>query len=329
MRNPVDAPFSVFDSSAKTGMLFSTYLADEWKVTNNLTVNAGLRFDQMWQYVDANQLSPRLSMTWKPTDGTTFRAGYSRNFTPPEQVLAAPTNLALVRNTTAQAPAGSANDPVLPERSNVFDVGVVQKIYAIPGLEVGLDAYYKTATDLLDDGQFGQAYVLTAFNYARGFNEGVELKASYTNGNLHLYGNLAWARQIATDVVSNQYLFDPVELNYIANNYVYTDHAQFLTASAGASYLWQGTKFSASMIYGSGLRDGFANTGTVSSYTQVNLGVSHDFNIVSPTKPTTLRFDIVNLFDTIYQIRDGSGIGVFAPQYGPRRGFFFGISQKL
>ena len=329
MGNPVDAPFSVFDSSAKTGVLFSTYLADEWKVANNLTVNAGLRFDQMWQYVDANQFSPRLSMTWKPTDGTTFHAGYSRNFTPPEQVLAAPTNLALVQNTTAQAPPGSANDPVLPERSNVFDVGVVQKINAIPGLEVGLDAYYKTATDLLDDGQFGQAYVLTAFNYARGINEGVELKASYTNGNLHLYGNLAWARQIATDVVSNQYLFDPAELNYIANNYVYTDHAQFLTASAGASYLWQGTKFSASMIYGSGLRDGFANTGTVPSYTQVNLGMSHDFNIVSPTKPTTLRFDIVNLFDTIYQIRDGSGIGVFAPQYGPRRGFFFGISQKL
>ena len=329
MGNPVDAPFSVFDSSAKTGVLFSTYLADEWKVTNNLTVNAGLRFDQMWQYVDANQLSPRLSMTWKPTDGTTFHAGYSRNFTPPEQVLAAPTNLALVQNTTAQAPAGSANDPVLPERSNVFDVGVVQKMYAIPGLEVGLDAYYKTATDLLDDGQFGQAYVLTAFNYARGTNEGVEFKASYTNGNLHVYGNLAWARQIATDVVSNQYLFDPAELNYIANNYVYTDHAQFLTASAGASYLWKGTKFSASMIYGSGLRDGFANTGTVPSYTQVNLGVSYDFNIVSPTKPTTLRFDIVNLFDTIYQIRDGSGIGVFAPQYGPRRGFFFGVSQKL
>ena len=47
------------------------------------------------------------------------------------------------------------------------------------------------------------------------------------------------------------------------------------------------------------------------------------------SKPTTLRFDVVNLFDTIYQIRDGSGIGVFAPQYGPRRGFYFGISQKL
>jgi len=33
--------------------------------------------------------------------------------------------------------------------------------------------------------------------------------------------------------------------------------------------------------------------------------------------------------DYIYQIRNGAGIGVFAPQYGPRRGYYFGISQKL
>jgi outer membrane receptor protein involved in Fe transport len=325
--NPL-SPNTVFDSNTKTGYLFSTYLEDEWKATNNLTINAGLRFDQMWQFVDANQLSPRINATWKPYDGTTFHAGYSRNFTPPEQVLAAPTNLALVQGTTAQ-PAVAQNDPVQPERSNVYDIGVDQKIYAIPGLEVGLDAYYKTATDLLDDGQFGQAYVLSAFNYARGQNVGVEFKSSYTNGNLHLYGNVAWARQRATQVVSNQYLFAPDELAYIANAYVYTDHAQLLTASAGASYLWNGTKFSADMIYGSGLRNGFANTTTLPSYTQVNVGVSHDFNWVSATKPTTLRFDVVNLFDTIYQIRDGSGIGVFAPQFGPRRGFYFGISQKL
>jgi outer membrane receptor protein involved in Fe transport len=327
MGNPVDAPFSVFDSSAKTGWLLGTYLQDEWRMTNTLTLNAGLRFDQMFQYVDANQFSPRISLTWKPTDGTTFHAGYARNFTPPQQVLAAPANLALVQNTTQQ-PAVPLNDPVLPERSNVFDIGVVQKIYPIPGLEVGIDAYYKTARDLLDDGQFGQAYVLTAFNYARGENDGVEFKATYTNGNFRAYANIAAAKQVATSIVSNQFLFDAATLAYIANNYVYTDHSQLLTASAGASYLWNGTRFSASMIYGSGLRSGFANTDTVPSYTQVNLGISHEFNIV-PNKPTTLRFDIVNLFDTIYEIRDGSGIGVFAPQFGPRRGFYLGISQKL
>jgi outer membrane receptor protein involved in Fe transport len=318
----------VFDSSSKTGWLIGTYLQDEWRITNQLTLNAGLRFDQMYQYVDANQLSPRVSLTWKPYDGTTFHAGYARTFTPPPQVVAAPVNLALVQNTTQQ-PAVSANDPVLPERANVYDVGVVQKIPPIPGLEVGIDAYYKTAKDLLDDGQFGAAYVLSGFNYDQAQNVGVELKSTYTNGNLRMYANVAWARQIGTTVVSNQYLFDPDRLAWIAGHYIFTDHTQLYTASAGASYLWNGTRFSASMIYGSGLRSGFANTDHVPSYTQVNVGLSHDFNIVAPNKPTTVRFDVVNLFDKIYEIRDGSGIGVFAPQFGPRRGFFVGISQKL
>jgi outer membrane receptor protein involved in Fe transport len=41
----------------------------------------------------------------------------------------------------------------------------------------------------------------------------------------------------------------------------------------------------------------------------------------------TVRFDVINLFDTIYLITDG--IGVFAPQYGPRRGYFVGVSKKF
>ena len=324
----IDTPSTVFDSSSKTGWLLGTYVQDEWKITNNLTLNAGLRFDQMYQYVNANQFSPRVSLTWMPFDSTTFHAGYARTFTPPPQVVAAPVNLALVQGTSQQ-PLVSQNDPVLPERAHVFDVGVVQKILPIPGLEVGIDGYYKIARDLLDDGQFGAAYVLSGFNYDRANNLGIELKSSYTNGNFRIYGNVAWARQLGTDVVSNQYLFAPDRLNYIASHYIYTDHSQALTASAGASYLWNGTRFSASMIYGSGLRSGFANSDHVPSYTQVNLGLSHEYLLPGWTKPTTVRFDVVNVFDKIYEIRDGSGIGVFAPQFGPRRGFYVGISQKI
>jgi hypothetical protein len=320
------APLGFTDSSSKLGWLLSTYASDEWKINNALTLTTGLRFDQMYSYTDANQLSPRVSLVYKPFAGTTFHAGYARNFTPPPQVLAAPTNLALTQGTTQQ-PAVATNDPVRPERSHVFDVGVDQVI--LPGWTVGVDAYYKKARDLLDDGQFGAAYVLTAFNYDRAENVGVELKSSYTNGNLRLYGNVAWAKQMASNVVSNQYLFDPDELAYIASHSIYTDHAQLWTASAGASYKWRDTTFSANMIYGSGLRSGFANTDSLPSYTTVNFGLSHDLFIVAPNKPTTLRFDVVNAFDNIYQIRDGSGIGVFAPQYGTRRGFFTGISQKF
>jgi outer membrane receptor protein involved in Fe transport len=45
--------------------------------------------------------------------------------------------------------------------------------------------------------------------------------------------------------------------------------------------------------------------------------------------PMTVRFDVVNVFDKIYEIREAGGIGVFASQFGPRRGFFLGISKKI
>ena len=82
------------------------------------------------------------------------------------------------------------------------------------------------------------------------------------------------------------------------------------------------------MIYGSGLRTGDANIGTESPYAQFNTRLSHEF-AHADGKPLTVRFDVVNLFDTIYQIRNGTGIGVFASQYGPRRGYFLGLSKKL
>jgi outer membrane receptor protein involved in Fe transport len=329
----VDTPFTITDESSKLGWIAGLYLQDEWRISDTLTINAGLRFDQMWQYINANQLSPRLNIVYKPFAGTTIHAGYARYFTPPPQALAGPVNVAAFVPTFVP-PDTTRQDTVLPERSHYFDAGVVQTLW--PSLQVGLDAYYKIATDLLDDGNFGPGLVLNAFNYEKAYNTGVELSATYKDGNFSAYGNLAWGRQVGTNIVSNQYLFSADDLAYIASHYISTDHAQQWTGSAGASYLWNGTRFSVSMVYGSGLRadlllpsgGSIPNGDHVAPYATANIGISHE--IKQPdSKPVTVRFDVVNIFDTIYEIRDGSGVGVFAPQFGMRRGYFVGLSKKI
>ena len=339
-------PFPITDDVAKLGWLAGVYAQDEWKITDKLTLNAGLRFDQMWQFVDANQLSPRASLTYKPFDGTTFHAGYARYFTPPVLVEAAPVNFNLFNNTTG-AVSNPIGSPMLPERSHYFDAGMDQKIVfgcTTSGLEdcttldLGLDAYYKIATDLIDNGQFGQALILSGFNYAKAVSQGVEFSAKFHSGNFQAYANLAVGQEKATQPVSNQYLFDnatPVpdlggltEFQYLSTHWIYTDHNQYVTGSAGLSYKWNGTTFSTDMIYGSGLRTGDANIDALAPYAQFNVGLARDF-AMPDGGPVTVRFDVVNVFDTIYQIRNGSGIGVFASQYGPRRGYFIGIKKKI
>jgi opacity protein-like surface antigen len=343
---PTTAIASITDDVAKLGWLAGVYAQDEWKITDKLTMNAGLRFDQMWEFVDANQLSPRLSFTYRPFEGTTFHAGYARYFTPPVLVEAAPANIALFNNTTGQSP-NTGTSPVLPERSHYFDAGINQKIVFgcttsglkdCTTLDLGLDAYYKIARDLIDNGQFGQALVLSAFNYNQGVAQGVEFSAKFHSGNFQAYANLAVGQEKATQPVSNQFLFDNTtpladlggltRFQYLSTHWIYTDHNQYVTGSAGLAYKWNGTTFSTDMIYGSGLRTGDANIDAIAPYAQFNVGLARDFDMPDH-QPVTVRFDVVNVFDTIYQIRNGTGIGVFAPQYGPRRGFFLGIKKKI
>jgi len=324
--------FPITDPTSLLGWNIGGYVQDEWKLTDQLILNTGLRFDQLFQFVDANQFSPRAALVYKPLAGTTVHAGYARYFTPPYQAQATQSNIALFANTTNQ-PEVMLADPVKPERSHYFDVGVDQTV--LPGLDIGLDAYYKEARDMIDDGQFGQAVVLTQFNWTRGYSEGGEFKLKYHNGNFNAYANFAYNIMRAIGPESNQYLLDTATYEFLLDHYHYTDDMQRMTGSAGVSYRWYDTLISADLTYGSGLRAGDLSDGVVPNslhttpYAVVNTGLSHDFKWSPDFKPLTVRFDIVNLFDQVYELRNGTGIGVFAPQFGARRGYYVGVSQKL
>jgi outer membrane receptor protein involved in Fe transport len=324
-----DTQISIVDNSGQLGQIFSLYVQDEWHIDPKLTVNYGARFDRVDAFVNEQQLSPRLNVAYALTDATAVHAGYSRYFTPPPQELASQKSINLYENTSNQ-PQVPVSDNVKSERTHYFDVGIVQKL--TPSLTVSADSYYKKITDLIDEGQFGQALILSPFNYDQGYAKGLELSSIYTDKQWTAYANFAYQKAQGKDIVSGQALFAPAELAYIENHYIYLDHDQTYTLSGGATYTFGSNRVSGDAIFGTGLRrtreDGVPNGDHLPAYTVVNATFIHSWN-KTPFGDLQGRVGVLNIFDKSYELRDGTGVGVGAPQWGVRRTFFTALSLSF
>jgi len=325
--------FNILDSENRRERIESVYLQDEWRFAPALTLNYGLRYDVFHAYARGRQWSPRVNLVWKEDARTTVHAGYSRYFTPPPFELISSETLAKFTNAGA-GPSVTQNDTPQAERANYFDIGASHNLSQ--EITLGLDSYYKRSINLLDEGQFGAPIILTPFNYASGRQYGVEATANYAGRDIAAYASLAWGQAMGRDIVSSQFNFSLDELRYIANNFISLDHEQKVTGSGGISYRWRDTRLSSDLLLGSGLRasqplpDGsdIPNGLRLPYYLQWNLGLSHVYHVAAAST-LTARVDVINVLDREYQIRNGTGVGVGAPQYGPRRGFFVGLSKSL
>ena len=327
---------TIQQNNVEHALFAGLYLQDEWKIVPKVTLNYGVRFDLYDASFDKeHQPSPRVNLIYQPIDATTLHAGYARYFTPPPLENVPSGNVTAFNGTANQPLTGPPYGSVMAERANYFDAGVSQKL--APGLQVGVDGYYKNAVNQLDDGLFGQTLILQAFNYAEGRIYGAEFTASYTTGGFSTYANLAYSVAKGKDWSSAQFLFDPDDAAYVKNNWIYLDHDQTVTGSFGASYLWKhrggSSRVFVDALYGSGLRtdatapDGsnIPNGGTVPAYYTINMGFEELFKLAG-NKRLKARLDVVNITDNVYELRNGSGVGVNAAQYGMRLGFFGTIS---
>ncbi|HVZ29077.1 MAG TPA: TonB-dependent receptor [Asticcacaulis sp.] len=318
-------PTVISDAARQNSSTVSLYLQDEWTLIPELTVNYGLRYDKLQSYRDEDQLSPRINFVWKPQilgiKGMTIHGGYARYFTPPPYELIASQTQSLFAGTSFDL--SGPNDLPFAQRDNYYDLGIEQAFGE--HLTLGIDTYHRVARYLIDEGQFGAPIILTPFNYKYGRNTGVEFTANYQNGPLTAYANFAVSKAQGRMIVSSQFNFDPTDAAYVADHFIYVDHDQTTSASLGMTYKFGKTVLGLDGLYGSGLRtDGAVPNGArLPAYAQINASLSHDFGGFSA------RIDVINLLDRAYQIRDGSGIGVGAPQWGPRRGVFVGLSKDF
>src|SRR5260370_7624909 len=122
--------------------------------------------------------------------------------------------------------------------------------------------------NLVEEGQLGAPILLTAFNYARGFAEGIELTTSYDIDQWSLYANFAVSKAMGEHIISSQFNFSPDDLAFIANHFIHLDHDQTYTASVGVAYTIPSpkTKLPANVIFRTGLRSHAPTTPHAASF---------------------------------------------------------------
>ena len=320
-------PVSFSENEPLNSYKASVYAQDEWHPITDLTINLGARFDDVRTTQHDTKVSPRASAVWSLADGVTLHTGYARYFLPAplEGTEERPLQYA---GTTAATPTAQGS-PLQAETDNYYDTGVQWKAEDVT---LGIDGYVRQAKNFVAEGQFGLAYLAEPFNYASANIKGVEFTANYADGPVTAWSNVAVSRGRGQTIISNQYYFTAVQLAAIAARSTPLSNDQTYTVSAGASYRWDAFRVIADGLYGSGLpftpMGSAPNSGHLKGYAQANLALRYTVRTFND-RPLDIRFDVINVFDARYELRDGSGIGDSLPQWGPRRGFFAGVEQSF
>jgi outer membrane receptor protein involved in Fe transport len=320
------SPETITANGGNRGLTSGIYLQDEWQLNDRLILNYGVRYDRFDVSFDhEDQISPRANLVWQVDDATSAHVGYARYFMPPTLQYIPPSTVKAFEYTT-DAPFNERDDPPKVERDNYFDAGISRQI--TKPWQVTLDTFCKLAKNLLDDGQFGTAVILNNFNYTSGTVYGAELSSTCKQGPFSAYGNFSYVQTWAKNIDSVENEFPNNELAYLSANNIQLDHQGRFTGSGGVSYTFlKDTRLYTDVLYGNGLRAGFANLEKLSAYWTDNVGVEHVWHLHSAgVSELKLRFDCLNLFDRVYEIRNGTGLGIAAPAYGPRRAFYAGIT---
>ncbi|HEV2364026.1 MAG TPA: TonB-dependent receptor [Caulobacteraceae bacterium] len=303
----------------------SGYVEDEWRPLESLTVNLGLRLDDVTGGGAA--ASPRLSVVWRGRSGISAHLGYARYFVPapPADEAGWPTDLA----GTSGAPPGPPGALPRAETDEYFDLGAQWKS---GGLTVGADAYLRNARNLIDERRVGETLLRRPFNFARGRARGVELEATYETGRFSAWASLALARTEARTIVTGQAAFTPAELAASAQGFIPVADDQRATASLGLSWRWRALLLTADGLLGSGLPRTAAaaapDAARLPGGAQADLSAVYEIKGVAG-RPLFLRLDLINVLDSQRRLSDGTSLSDGAPQWAPRRRLVVGLEQSF
>jgi hypothetical protein len=170
----------LFQFHGHTDIKQEAFYAQDAMTLGNLTVNAGLRFDNYNGLSHGSLLQPRLGASYHlKRTGTVLRASFTRNFETPYNenlILSNATGLAGLTDGTL---GDVNNQPLQPGRRNQFNVGMQQSIGR--RIIVDVDYFNKRTTNAYDFNALLNTPLTFPISWDKSKNDGVSVRVDLTN----------------------------------------------------------------------------------------------------------------------------------------------------
>lgn len=319
----VDAAATQRGVDHTNALTLGAYAQDHW-ASGRFALDVGLRVDTLHVALgdgradDQVGVGPRTGASYALTKDAIVHAFAGINWQPP-----APLDAANAARALGVVPATETiTYDLKPETDLYGELGATLR--PSHTLRTGLVAWGRYAYDQLDDTAIGSTSLLSNYNFERGRAFGVEASGELRVGPwLSAFANGSVGRAQGRGIASARYLFSPAVL---ANTAWQTlDHAQSLTANAGATVRDGRFAITGLASYGSGLRTGPANTAHVPGHVRADLAMQYTF--APRAYPIRVGIDVINLFDAHYAYRIANGF--VGSSYAAPRTVFLSLSLPL
>jgi TonB dependent receptor/Carboxypeptidase regulatory-like domain/TonB-dependent Receptor Plug Domain len=315
----VDPTMTVLGRDHTDAVTSGAYVQDHISL-GKLSIDAGIRVDEQHVILqggatdDQAGVSPRLGASYGFTKDTVLHAFAGVNWQPPSPLDA--TNAARALGITT---VGASAYDLEAETDLYSEAGLATKLSNY--LSGGLTVWGRYAYDQLDDTVIGSTSLVSNYNFDRGRAGGLEGSLDMRVGPwLSGFANASYGVAQGQGIASAKFLFDATAL---ANTgWQSLDHAQTLTANAGATVRDGRFVVSGLVAYGSGLRTGPSNNEHVPGHVRGDVSMNYTF---SPhAYPIKVGIDVINVADDHYAYRIGNGF--VGSSYGAPRSVFFTLS---
>ena len=302
------------DNDPNSGFYGALYAQDDYRLSDVLTLNLGLRYDlSIFTSPDVlstdSLLSPRLGLSYRMSDTTQVHAFYGKLFQPaPFENL---------RKAFTSVGGGSLTDyDIKPEKSDYYELGLHQRLS--PSQSLGMTVYYKNMVNVIDEAQLLNTALSQPFNLATGYAYGSEISLtqqfnSQWSGFANYSYEIAKGKGLSGGIFTGEQPSDTEQ---------FLDHVQVHTVNAGLTFIQDPWWTALSLRYGSGLRTGPDNNRSLPGHFTSDITVG--FSAPAHLK---IAVDILNLFDNPYPVTIANGFN--GSHYAAGRTFMLRLSQEF